>query len=97
MFSLATGMSLDWYLSFPLVYKIECNEKLLISLLDKGTTLELSEKISCRPTEVIGRPDGYTFLISTLVGSCGVVFSFYANSGAVQRREENNTIKSVAK
>lgn len=85
LFTIATGISIDWYLSFPLEYKVECNQELLLGLTTQGHELKAAEEISCRTTEVLGRPAGYTFLISTLIGACGVVFSFYVNSGQLRK------------
>ena len=86
-FTLATGVSIQWYLSFPIEYRVVCNEVLLLGLVDRNVELVEATSVSCRPTEVIGRPGGYTALISTLVGACGLVFSFYASSGNPPRRE----------
>ena len=80
-FTLATGLSISWYLEFPIEYKVTCNQELVLGLVDRGIPIEEAESIGCRPVEVIGRPIGYTGLIASLVGACGMVFSFYTTSG----------------
>ena len=87
-FMLATGTSLHWYLTFPLEYITNCDDALLLGMLDRGVDIKEAERVSCKPTEVLGRPHGYTALISTLVGASGLVFSFYTTSGATVGRRE---------
>lgn len=85
-FMFATGVSIHWYVSFPLQYITKCNEVLLLGMLDRGHSVKESEGASCRVTEALGRPHGYTALISTLVGVSGLVFSFYTSSGSTTHR-----------
>lgn len=92
-FTLATGASIQWYLEFPLTYKVECNQTLVLGLVAAGSSAKEAEAIGCRPTEVMGRPNGYTALISTLVGACGLVFSFYTTSGAPRRDPQDAITK----
>jgi hypothetical protein len=87
-FMLATGSSIQWYLSFPIDYIVKCNDTLLLGMLDRGVSIKEAEEVSCKTTEVLGRPLGYTALVSTLVGSSGLVFSFYTSSGNSSRRRE---------
>ena len=79
---------MHWYLSFPILYKIECNENLVLGLVSDGFDIEAAERIGCRPVEAIGRPSGYTFLINILIGSSGAVFGFYVNSGNPRKEKE---------
>jgi len=88
LFTIATGVSINWYLSFPVTYQIECNDKLMLGLLDRGIGIDAAEAASCRTVDVIGRPSGYTFLINSLIGSCSVVFAFYVNSGSTTKPKE---------
>ena len=83
---------MQWYLSFPVVYRVDCNENLLLGLLKEEFEIEDAERISCRPVEAIGRPSGYTFLINILIGSSGAVFGFYVNSGNPRKEKGDGTI-----
>lgn len=83
LFMLATGTSLQWYLSFETVYITSCDAKVMEVVLKnvQGATLIEAKDIACGVTGIVERPSGYTFLISTLIGSAAIVFGFYANSG----------------
>ena len=81
LFVLAVGTSLDWYLSYEIQFTRACDVKVLTLLLDKDIELDIAKGIACPITEVIERPSGYTFLLSTLIGSSAAIFGFYLNSG----------------
>ena len=77
----AIGVSLHWYLDFDIIYKQECDVGALTLLLDKDLSLEVAEDISCTTTDAIGRPHGYTALMSVLFGAGAGIFGLYVNSG----------------
>jgi|VirMetMinimDraft_7_1064189.scaffolds.fasta_scaffold94816_3 hypothetical protein len=86
LYMIAVGTSLDWYLSFDIVYKTECDANTLTALLDRKIGLEEAERISCTITDAVGRPAGYTALMSVLIGAGAGIFGLYVNSGS--RKED---------
>lgn len=95
LYLLANSLMLNWYLEFPIVPIITCDDRVIATVLENKGSIEQAERIGCRQTDVIGRPTGYTALVSTLVGSSAVVFGFYCNSGGIRYRvkahEEKNS------
>jgi len=87
-YMLALALSLQWYLDFDIIYKRECQAATLSLLLDKKIPIAEAERISCSITDAVGRPDGYTALMSVLIGAGAGIFSFYVNSGTTSRKEE---------
>jgi len=80
-FIIITYICISWYLAFPTQHTQVCDPKILIHLVDKEYTDARVKDLACTNGEVIGRPHGYTFLISTIIGTLGLVFNFYVNSG----------------
>jgi hypothetical protein len=91
-FLISVGIVINWYLAFPDVPIIECNETLFLGLLEQGHSVVMSERLACRQVGVIDRPTGYTTLVSVLVGASAGVFGFYASTG---RKWGNEAISSI--
>lgn len=68
-------------------YKMECNVALVQTFLEHSKSVEQARELSCWPVEAIGRPHGYTALLSTMVLAGPFVFSVYVNG----RRETFDT------
>jgi hypothetical protein len=77
----------SWYIDYEIVYKTQCDAKVLELLIEKGH--KNPEAVACTTTEAIGRPNGYTVLLSTLFGAGTGIFGLYVNSGG--RRNEDNS------
>lgn len=88
LYALGASVVVDWYLEFETIPIVTCDSAMMQVLLSQGTELALAERISCRTSGIIGRPGGYTALVSTIVGAGAGVFGFYVNSGWNWRREE---------
>ena len=87
LYMVAMGYALDWYLEFEVLYEKRCDAPTLKTLLDEKIPIERAEPIACPIVDTIGRPTGYTALLSVLVGAGAGIFGFYVNSGG--RRKEN--------
>ncbi|MFY0655402.1 MAG: hypothetical protein JXR12_01360 [Neptunomonas phycophila] len=71
----------SWYINFETQVVTKCDSATLNVLLREKVPLEEAKQIACSVTEVIGHPNGYTMLVSTIVGAAAVVFGLYTNSG----------------
>lgn len=85
-------VSVKWYLGYEVKPEIRCDAAVMQTVLTNGGSIKDAELLACRQVGVIGRPAGYTALISTLVGAGAVMFGFYTNSGwkwvSVKRKNE---------
>lgn len=77
---IAIGIITDWYLDFEVKYTTECDHKVLELVLEKEE-LNKAREAACSITGVVGRPGGYTALVSAFIGAGAAVFGFYVNSG----------------
>ena len=77
----AIGIITDWYLDFKIEYTTSCDNKVLELVLDKENDLEKARDVAGSITGVVGRPGGYTALVSAFIGVGAAVFGFYVNSG----------------
>ena len=71
----------SWYINFETQVVTKCDSATLNVLLREKVPLEEAKAIACSVSEVIGHPNGYTVLVSTIVGAAAVVFGLYTNSG----------------
>lgn len=71
----------QWYIDFELQMKTSCDSSTLKVLLDSGMDALQAQGIACSVTEVIGHPNGYTAIVTVMVGAAAVVFGLYSNSG----------------
>lgn len=84
-------ISVNWYISFEEVPEIRCDAAVMQVVLDKGEDMKTAELLACRQVDVIGRPVGYTALITTMFGAGAVFFGFYTNSGwkwSIEKKEQ---------
>ena len=94
LYVILVGSVVDWYLNFNVKYTKDCDHQTLELLLEKDVKLERAEQTACTVTGVVGRPMGYTALVSTIVGAGAGIFGFYVNSGR-RWREEDVTLQPV--
>ena len=90
-FMISVGVIMSWYLSFEDKPVVECNDTLMLGLLEKGHTLVAAEKVACRQVGVIDRPLGYTTLVSVFIGASAAVFGFYAGTGRKWNESKSNS------
>lgn len=83
-------ISFNWYISFDIKPQIECEAQVLEVILDKGYNLDDAKEIACKQVGSIGRPTGYTALLSTMFGAGAVIFGFYTNSGWRWKPKDEN-------
>jgi hypothetical protein len=88
LYMLAIGHTLSWYLDFDIKYQTKCDEKTLIALLDRDIGFEDAKREACTIVTAVGRPSGYTTLVSVMIGAGAGVFGFYVNSGNIGTRKE---------
>lgn len=81
MYAMGLYWIVKWYIDYELQYKTTCDSATLNVLLREDVPIVEAQAIACSVTEVIGHPNGYTALVSTMVGVAAVVFGLYANSG----------------
>lgn len=93
-FMISVGVIVHWYLSFEDKPVVECNDTLLLGLLEKGHTLVAAEKVACRQVGVVDRPMGYTTLISVFIGASAAVFGFYTGTGRKWNETKSNSSNS---
>jgi len=72
---------IKWYIEFEIVITHECDSNTLKVLLDSGILVDAAKDIACSPSAILGRPDGYTVLVTVMVGASAAVFGMYTNSG----------------
>jgi len=84
----ALWVCLNWYLDFDIIYQKECDPSTLTLLLDRNIPLKDSRDIACTTTAAVGRPHGYTALMSVLVTAGAGIFGLYVNSGRTSRKEK---------
>ena len=77
----SVGVTLDWYIDFPTIPVIECNERMFKEAIESGANIDSAESMACRQTGVVDRPTGYTALLSVLIGASAGVFGLYTNTG----------------
>lgn len=75
------SISVNWYLSYDVKPEIKCDSAVMQVVLTNGGDINQAELLACRQIGVIGRPVGYTALLSTMFGAGAVFFGFYTNSG----------------
>ena len=80
-YTIGLMVTVSWYMDFEIVPEVNCDSAVMQVLLDRGETIDVAERISCRQVGVIGRPLGYTGLLSAMFGAGAVFFGFYTNSG----------------
>jgi len=88
LYILAVGLTLEWYIDFDIKYQSLCNAPTLEILLDRGVPIKDAERIACTVVSAVGRPNGYTALMSVLVGAGAGIFGFYVTSGVATRKED---------
>lgn len=74
-------VSVNWYVSYEVTAEIKCDAAVMQVIISEGEDVTKAEAIACRQVGVIGRPVGYTALITTMFGAGAVFFGFYTNSG----------------
>ena len=84
-YMLALYLTLNWYLALEPRYQTSCDSNTLKVLLDKGASIEQAREVACTVVDVVAQPNGYTALISVLVGASAAIFSFYVNSGPARK------------
>ena len=89
LYMVALGITLEWYLDFDIIYQEQCDSNTLKLLLDKEVKLEEARDIACTIVSAVGRPAGYTALMSVLVGAGAGIFGLYVNSGGNSLRKED--------
>lgn len=95
-FMISVGVITNWYLSFEDVPIIECNETLLLGLLERNVSLVEAQMVACKQTGVVDRPFGYTTLVSVFIGASAGVFGFYVGTGRRWDEYKSNRHNSSA-
>lgn len=86
-YAFTLGITLNWYLDFPAEYRVETDAELVSVLITAGKTPEDAVALSTKRVEVIGRPHGYTALLSAMFAAAPFVFGVYVN-GRVETNVE---------
>lgn len=84
MYAALCAATLYWYVSFPLEYKVDCDPAVVEILLVQGISVQRAMELGCTKTEVIGRPHGYTALLSAMFGAAPFMYKVYVGG----RRED---------
>lgn len=85
---------IDWYLSFETQVVTKCDSATLNVLLKESVPLAEAKDIACSVSSIIGHPNGYTVLVSTIVGAAAAVFGLYLNSGRRWGVKKSNDLDS---
>lgn len=80
------AVTLYWFLSFPVEYRTDIDVEVVKVLVETGTAPEKAVQLAMSRVEVIGRPSGYVFLISTMFAAAPFIFGVYLN-GKVEKHE----------
>lgn len=79
--------ALSWYFDFDVRYETKCDPETIQVALDSGSDLKAAQSLGCTTVSAIGRPHGYTALMTIIVGAGPAIFGLYVNSGP--RKEED--------
>jgi hypothetical protein len=88
-YALLLVVTLNWYLDFPLEFREETNAELVSVLITSGKSPNEAVALATKRVEVIGRPHGYTALLSAMFAAAPFVFGVYVN-GRVENESEHS-------
>lgn len=83
-YALLLVITLNWYLSFPVEFRTETNPQLVSVLIDAGKSPDEAVMLATTKVEAIGRPHGYTALLSAMFAAAPFIFGVYIN-GKVEK------------
>ena len=71
-----------WYQTIKPTEKVECNDRIVSAMLEKGIDPMVINDIACRVTDMIGGPTmEQTAFVTTICGLAAIIFNFYTNTG----------------
>lgn len=88
LYLVAVGVSLEWYFDFPTTFETQCDSNTLRVLMENNIEVDKATSIACSNKNVIGRPGGYTALVTILIGAGTGIFGFYVNTGVNSSRKD---------
>ncbi len=88
-YMITLAITLKWYTDFPIVYQTQTNTALVSVLLKEGTDPTTAVELATSKVQVIGRPTGYTVLLSSMFAAAPFIFGVYVN-GRVERGTLHN-------
>lgn len=87
-YMITLAITLKWYWDFPIEYQTNINPAVMSLLIENGKDAELAASIATTKVQAIGRPTGYTILLSSMFAAAPFIFGVYVNG-----RVENGTLR----
>lgn len=90
LYAILLCITLVWYLDFPVEYQVRTDAQLVQVLIDAGKSPDTAVLMASTKVEAIGRPHGYTALLSAMFAAAPFMFGFYVNGRVEIPNARNN-------